>query len=86
VEPDHVPVDAESVCPTVGVPEIDGGADDVGGCGGGGGAGGAGAVFETLIVTVDVPVDLPFFEYALAVNWCVPSESVVVFRPPATPL
>ena len=70
VEPDHVPVEAESVCPTTGVPEIDGRAVDVGGDGlGGGGGGGAGGVaFETVTVTVEEPAALPLFENAFAVS------------------
>jgi hypothetical protein len=73
------------------VPEIDGrvvdtGTYDDGGGGGGGGGGGAGAAFDTVTVTVEDPVRLPFVEYAFAVSWWVPLASAVVFNPPATPL
>lgn len=73
VEPDQVPVEAASVCPTTGVPEIDGRAVDVGGeglgVGGGGGGGGAGGVaFETVTVTVEEPAALPLFENTFAVS------------------
>jgi len=74
VEPDHVPVDAASVCPTVAVPEIDGSVVDVGGVGfgggGGGGSGGGGgaAAFATFIAIAEEPVALPFLEKAFAVS------------------
>lgn len=48
-DPDHVPVDAASVLPTVVVPEIPGGATGTGG-----------AEFATVIVTVDDELDFPF--------------------------
>jgi hypothetical protein len=63
------------------MPEIVGSVDHVGG-----GGAGTGAAFETVTVTVEEPVALPFFEYAFAVSWCMPSGSRVVFSPPATPL
>ena len=72
VEPDHVPVDAASVCPTVAVPEIDGSVVDVGGVGvgggGGGGGGGGAAAFATFTETAEEPVALPFLEKAFAVS------------------
>ena len=67
-----MPAEAESADPTAGVPETDGRVADVGGdegFGGGGGGGGGGAeAFETLTVTVEEPVVLPFFENAFAVS------------------
>ena len=65
VEPDQLPVEAESVCPTVVVPEIVGKLVDAGATWVTPVVGDVvpePAAFETVTVTVEVPVDFPFFE------------------------